>query len=197
MSSSHSIASRAEAHCHSYATSISRASQRTAPNDTIDTRAVALAILSHYHTQTFTAFTLGTRSTLSTTSEENPITAQDKPLLGIKTYLDRFIHHGLPLDNKLEKLRVEVVSDLGAQGGGFAFCWITWRMEPGVGSPWEGRGWSWENVYGFRVMPAGAGGAASAAEGFESVVSDNEVVGLVGRVPGFMERLGVVSEDAD
>jgi hypothetical protein len=70
--------------------------------------------------------------------------------------------------------RVEVA------GSGSVLCWITWTIVPAEG--WKGgKSWEWENCYFFRRKVDGT-------EGWEAVISDGEIEGLVRHVPGFFGR---------
>lgn len=48
-------------------------------------------------------------------------------------------------------------------------CWLEWNFRPSAGSEFEGRGWTFTNIYGWRA------GSADAAAGWEYVVRDREV----------------------
>lgn len=123
---------------------------------------IAKELQKHYG-PSFTSFSLG---------HVTAIPAGADGAKGIEAYLQRFEKSGLGLDIEMAKLRVEVVSTSAA------VCWATWRIVPkkeGVG-PWE-----WTNLYGYR-QPMGGG------KGFwEWAVSDQEIGGLIQRVPDFFE----------
>lgn len=164
------IKSKAEAYCRSYAEAVELASK----DKDSRTEKMAEALFSHYVQKDFTAFTSGQRLTMGDKNTSVPL---------IQSYLDKWIELGLGLDISMDNSRVEVVSDLGQQGGGQAFCWITWTLHPPTGSEWHGKGWSWENVYAFRLPPGQDNGH------FEFVVNDNETATLLQRIPNFFEGL--------
>ena len=166
----HTLKSKAEAFCRSYSDSLGLTS-RDKENTSEKT---AEALFSHYLQQGFTAFTFGQHATFGD---------KDASTASIKRYLDKWNDLGLGLDFSMDDFRVEVVSDLGPQGGGLALCWITWSVQPPPESAWSGKGWNWENVYAFRVPPGQENGY------FEFVVSDNEMSGLLQRIPNFMDGL--------
>jgi hypothetical protein len=123
---------------------------------------IAKELHKHYGAS-FTAFSLGNVLTIPSGSDGAK---------GIETHLERFEKSGLGLDLEMTKLRVEVVSLTSA------VCWVTWRLRPkkeGV-APWE-----WTNLYGYRQM----GGMGKGY--WEWAVSDQEIGGLVLRVPDFFE----------
>lgn len=98
-------------------------------------------------------------------------------------YLEQWLSHGVGLDIRMDRHRVDVVSDMGETGGGgSAMCWITWRVHPGADRGIEG--WEWENMYAFRLAPGQERGV------WEFVVSDNEVAGLLLRFPNWFQGLG-------
>ena len=106
----------------------------------------------------------------------------------MESYLQKWLSNGIELDIRMERHRVDVVSDLG-EAGGSAMCWITWRVYPssskdeGKGEGQSIEGWEWENMYAFRLEP----GQEKAY--WEFVVSDNEVMALLGRFPGWFDGL--------
>jgi len=167
-----SIRARAESFCHSYAKAMSLG---TSPKAT--TADIAEALFSHYRPTDFTAFSMGQRIVMGDATSEVP---------KMEKYLQQWLSHGIGLDIRMERHRVDVVSDLGETGGGgSAMCWITWRVYPaspeGAGRSIEG--WEWENMYAFRLAPGQEKGV------WEFVVSDNEVAGLLGRFPGWFDGL--------
>lgn len=164
------IESKAEAYCRSYAEAVNLLARDKATSTTN----LAEAIFSHYMQPGFTVFSLGQRTTMDDGNTTLP---------GVKSYLDRWVELGLGLDLRMNKYRVEVVSDLPQQGGGLALCRITWSIHPPAGSEWHGKGWDWDNVYAFRVPPGQDDGY------FEFVVSDNEIAALLQRCPNFMDGL--------
>lgn len=50
-----------------------------------------------------------------------------------------------------------------------AMCWLNWTFEPQAGSEFEGRGWRFTNIYGYRAVSGGE------EAGWEFVVRDQEV----------------------
>lgn len=148
----------AEAHAKSYAEAV-----RLGSKD-INAAQIAQELHKHYGAS-FTHFSLGNVGTIPGGSDG---------VKGIETHLERFEKSGLGLDLEMTKLRVEVVSSSSA------VCWVTWRLKPkkeGV-SPWE-----YTNLYGYR-QPMGM----AAGKGYwEWAVSDQEIGGLVQRVPNFFE----------
>lgn len=78
--------------------------------------------------------------------------------------------NGVGCDIRLKGSRVEVASS------GSALCFVTWEIFPAEG--WKGEGWQWENCYFYRKKPDGT-------EGWEGVITDGEVEGLIKNVPGF------------
>lgn len=75
------------------------------------------------------------------------------------------------------KLVLDAIEKIQPYSAGSAFCWLRWTFHPQVGSEFEGKTWSFTNVYGYRVASAGC------AAGWELVVRDQEVDGVV-RVTG-------------
>ncbi|KAI9701622.1 MAG: hypothetical protein M1820_006393 [Bogoriella megaspora] len=151
-----SIRTAAEDFANSYA-----AAMAIGPQSLDNTTKCASALASHY-LENFTSFTFGHIRTLPTGEDA---------VNGIDKHLQNFVKHGLGLDVRLKKSRVEVVSLSSA------LCWITWELYPLDKSI---EGWDWENVYSYRVRQDGKAG-------WESVISDNEIAGLTQRVPKFFE----------
>lgn len=87
---------------------------------------------------------------------------------GIASHLEKFEKHGLGMDIRLKTSTVKAVSVASAM------CFVTWEIFPKNGV----KGWEWENVYGYRKTQEGK-------EGWEFVVSDNEIQNLMERVPEF------------
>ena len=75
------------------------------------------------------------------------------------------------------KLVLESIEKIDVYSASSAVCWLHWSFHPQVGSEFEGKGWRFTNVYGYR---AEAGGVK---EGWEFVVRDQEVDEIV-RVTG-------------
>ncbi|KAK5173859.1 uncharacterized protein LTR77_002540 [Saxophila tyrrhenica] len=55
-----------------------------------------------------------------------------------------------------------------------AICWLKWTFEPMEGSEFEGKGWTFVNVYGFRKEKEDEG-EGKGGRGWEWVVRDQEV----------------------
>ena len=74
------------------------------------------------------------------------------------------IRSGLGTRLILERVeKIEIYSDTSAM------CWLTWSFHPQAGSEYEGRSWTFTNIYGYRASSAGH------SEGWELVVRDQEV----------------------
>ena len=69
------------------------------------------------------------------------------------------------------KLILERIDKIETYSATSALCWLTWSFHPQAGSEFEGRGWTFTNVYGFRAAAEGEGCGA----GWEFVVRDQEV----------------------
>lgn len=89
----------------------------------------------------------------------------------VRGHLERLAKAGVGFDVREKGNRVQVVTS------GSAMCWITWAIAPTGEKEGGERGWEWENCYLFRRMGDGR-------EGFEGVISDGEIEGLVRHVPG-------------
>lgn len=162
-----------------FTTSYANAMCLTSHLPTINVSLTAAALAAHYGPNT-TAYTHG-----------HSVPIGSDAVAGIAMHLQRFERSGLGCDIRMADCRVEAVSD------GSAMCWITWKIRPkdkGV------EGWTWENVYGYRrAVGAEMGtvkriGGEGKEEGWEKpegwwelIVSDNEVSGILERVPDFME----------
>lgn len=176
------IATAATAFLASYARAMHLADPSTSAQAT-NIPLIAAALGAHY----------GAGCTAYTLSHRASFPSADAWVPGIATHLERFDRCGLGYDIFLERHRVEPVSE------GSALCWATWRIRPRASSGTEG--WEWENVYAYRRAPAvGGGGEAGRKIGgegadawekpegwWEFIVSDNEISGLLARVPNFME----------
>lgn len=90
----------------------------------------------------------------------------EESVTGVIEHLERFERVGLGHDIRLVKSRVDPVS------ASSALCWLSWKIYPKN----EMEGWTWENVYGYRVGQDGK-------EGWEMSIADNEVSGLLQRYP--------------
>lgn len=90
----------------------------------------------------------------------------------IETEMRNNITSGLGTKLLLEKIeKIEVYSETSA------LCWLHWSFHPQAGSEFEGRGWEFTNIYGYRAESDGK------KEGWEFVVRDQEVNEIV-RVTG-------------
>ena len=67
------------------------------------------------------------------------------------------------------KLVLEDFEKIQPYSAGSAMCWLRWTFHPQAGSDYEGEGWTFTNVYGYRTASAGC------AAGWELVVRDQEV----------------------
>ncbi|KAF4535508.1 Histidine ammonia-lyase [Lasiodiplodia theobromae] len=185
------IATAATAFLASYARAMHLADPSTSATKSTNIPLIAAALGAHYGAGC-TAYTLSHRASLPSADAWVP---------GIATHLERFDRCGLGYDIFLARHRVEPVSE------GSALCWATWRIRPRAGS--ETEGWEWENVYAYRRAPTGTVGGGGGGGGggeagrkiggegadawekpegwWEFIVSDNEISGLLARVPNFME----------
>lgn len=55
-----------------------------------------------------------------------------------------------------------------------ALCWLDWAFHPRSGSEYEGRGWQFTNIYGYRAATT-----EGVEAGWEFVVRDEEVNAMV------------------
>ncbi|KAH7056045.1 hypothetical protein B0J12DRAFT_776946 [Macrophomina phaseolina] len=164
MTSTTSTAAAADAFILSYARAVHLSAHTT------DTSIIASAIGAHY----------GPRTSVYTPGRM-PVDSSSSPVAGIATHLARFERSGLGCDVRLAAHRVEV-----AEGG-----------ERGVGGRGGKGGWEWENVYGYRRKGAegegeekrigGEEGWAKPEGYWELIVCDNEILGLLERMPNFTE----------
>jgi hypothetical protein len=67
------------------------------------------------------------------------------------------------------KLILQEIEKIEPYSDTSAFCWIRWTFQPQKGGQFEGRDWTFTNVYGYR---AASGGNEA---GWELVVRDHEV----------------------
>lgn len=141
----------AEAFVESYASAM-----HLAQTSDVTTTSCANALAAHYH-HGMTAFVFGHKTSFDTHSDAE---------IGVKAHLERFERAGLGYDIRLEKSRVEEISQSSA------LCWVTWKILPKN----TVEGWQWENVYGYRKTQDGK-------EGWELVVSDNEIAGVMQKAP--------------
>ena len=128
----------------------------TAQDQDVTISSCAAALGAHY-LPGLTSYAFGQQFSLST---------RDEWIEGVKRHLEKFEKSGLGYDIRLAKYRVESVS------AGSAMCYVTWQILPKNNV----EGWDWENVYGYRLGLDGK-------EGWEFIVSDNEVAGVMQRAP--------------
>jgi len=125
------------------------------------TKSCAEALAAHYLPMMI-AFTHGHQATFRD---------QEDAVASVLMHLSRFEKAGLGINIRLQGSRIETVSPASA------LCWVTWRIEPkNEIAPWE-----WANVYGFRVGQDGK-------QGWEFVISDNEIMGLLQHVPDLFKE---------
>jgi hypothetical protein len=173
MSSSKGISPHATLFIHSYA-------RATALGST-DPQASATAMSSHY-LPNLTSFTLGTTTTVSTPAEAAK---------GTLLHLQKLIKAGVGADIRLIRVAVKEISEFSAA------VFVTWELvvddnpisdggAEGKAGKGKAKGWRWRNCYGYRRME-GQGVDGGVKEGFEYIVSDEEVGELVKRVPKYFE----------
>ncbi|KAK4033731.1 hypothetical protein C8A01DRAFT_39817 [Parachaetomium inaequale] len=147
-----------------YASAISLAGNSSIPYST-----TAAAMVELYHPN-FTSFTLGA----VTVFPDNAFARA-----AIEANLAQYNNSGLGTDFRYERSRIEAV------GGTSAVVWITWRIVPaqrelgGNGGMGKGTGWTFTDVYGFRVPAEGQSGA------WEWSNADDEYEKLAENYPGF------------
>ena len=74
------------------------------------------------------------------------------------------ISYGIGTNLELVSIgKVDVYSEASA------LCWLKWKFHPRPGSEYEGKGWTFTNIYGYRAADDGQ------AHGWELVVRDEEV----------------------
>ncbi|KAK0613978.1 hypothetical protein B0T14DRAFT_527410 [Immersiella caudata] len=123
------------------------------------------AQIAKYYLPGCTAFTIGT---INTFPDEKITTSM------IQNQLNRFASLGVGINMRLEKARIEVMSQTSAA------CWATFSIKVE-----NGEGWSWTNVYGFRMVEGRGNGLRG---GWEWVNGDGEMVELLQRYPDAMSR---------
>lgn len=67
------------------------------------------------------------------------------------------------------KLILETIEKIVPYSETSALCWLRWSFHPQEGSEFEGRGWTFTNIYAFRAA------SADLRAGWEFVVRDQEV----------------------
>ncbi|KAG9639660.1 hypothetical protein KCU95_g4218, partial [Aureobasidium melanogenum] len=185
MSSNTGISPHATAFIHSYATATAIGST-SKPSDL---QACATAMSSHY-LPNLISFTLGTNTTVATPEEAAKGTLQ---------HLQKLVSAGVGADIRMIRVSVKEIGEFAAA------VFVTWELvvegfsiadeekakAKGKGNE-EGqrkaKGWRWRNCYGYRRMSREVGGEEVVdKEGFEYIVSDEEVGELVKRVPKYFE----------
>ncbi|KAG9552420.1 hypothetical protein KCU61_g7523, partial [Aureobasidium melanogenum] len=187
MSSNTGISPHATAFIHSYATATAIGST-SKPSDL---SACATAMSSHY-LPNLISFTLGTNTTVATPEEAAKGTLQ---------HLQKLVDAGVGADIRLIRVAVKEIGEFSAA------VFVTWELvvegfsiadeekakAKGKGEA-EGKatrkakGWRWRNCYGYRRMSREVDGEEVVdKEGFEYIVSDEEVGELVKRVPKYFE----------
>jgi hypothetical protein len=124
---------------------------------TTSTATIAAALAKHY-LPNFTTFVGG---------HVRSIPDLAAATTGVQSHLDRLVLLGVGCDVRCKSRRVDCITVSSA------LCWIEWEIFPADGR----RGWSWTNVYLYRKKPDGT-------EGWEGVLCDQEIEGLVKNVPG-------------
>lgn len=182
MSSNTGISPHATAFIQSYAT----ATAIGATGKPSDLSACATAMASHY-LPNLISFTLGTNTSIATASEAAK---------GTLTHLQKLVSLGLGADIRLVRVAVKEISEFAAA------VFVTWELVVdgfGIGDEEKAKakggeqgkkakGWRWRNCYGYRRMSREVEGEQVVdKEGFEYIVSDEEVGELVKRVPKYFE----------
>lgn len=186
MSSNTGISPHATAFIHSYAT----ATALGATSKPSDLQACATAMSSHY-LPNLISFTLGTNTTVATCEEAAK---------GTLTHLQKLVQAGVGADIRLVRLAVKEVGEFSAA------VFVTWELVVGGFSiadeekerskakgneekaTRKAKGWRWRNCYGYRRMSREVDGEEVVdKEGFEYIVSDEEVGELIKRVPRYFE----------
>ena len=75
------------------------------------------------------------------------------------------------------KLVLDEIERIQPYSNGSALCWLRWTFHPQAGSEFEGKEWTFTNIYGYRAASAGCAG------GWELIVRDQEVNEVI-RVTG-------------
>ncbi|TKA30994.1 hypothetical protein B0A50_01962 [Salinomyces thailandicus] len=76
----------------------------------------------------------------------------------------------LGLGTYLKLLQVRKIETYGETS---ALCWLDWEFVPQKGSEYEGRGWKFTDVYGYRAASEGLDG------GWEFVLRDEQITAMV------------------
>lgn len=147
-------------HATAFAQSYATATALATPGTASSLQSAAREMSSHY-LPNLISFTLGTTTTISSAAEAEKGTLQ---------HLQRLQKAGVGTEIKLVRMAVKEVGEFAAT------VFVTWEI--------KGGGWRWRNAYGYRRMPEADG---KVKEGFEFIVSDEEVGELVKRVPSYFE----------
>ncbi|KAI5272214.1 hypothetical protein E4T47_04603 [Aureobasidium subglaciale] len=181
MSSNTGISPHATSFTHSYATATALA----ASGSPADLAASAKAMSTHY-LPSLTSFTLGTVTTIPSSLEAST---------GTLSHLQKLVSCGVGTDIRMIRLAVKEVSECAAA------VFVTWELvvdglsqmeAEKLGGANKVRGWRWRNCYGYRRMirqgeEDGEEDEVVVKEGFEYIVSDDEVGELIKRVPKYFE----------
>ncbi|KAI5208295.1 hypothetical protein AUEXF2481DRAFT_80988 [Aureobasidium subglaciale EXF-2481] len=178
MSSNTGISPHATSFTHSYATATALA----ASGSPTDLSASAKAMSTHY-LPSLTSFTLGTTTTIASCTEATT---------GTLSHLQKLVLAGVGTDIRMIRLAVKEISECAAA------VFVTWELVVDGLSQVEAeklgkkaRGWRWRNCYGYRRMTRkgedGEEEEVVVKEGFEYIVSDDEVGELIKRVPKYFE----------
>jgi hypothetical protein len=138
----------------------SYASAMSLAQTTTSTATIAEALAKHY-LPNFTTFASGHVRSIPNLAAATT---------GVKDHLDRLVSSGVGCDVRFKSSKVDCV------GVSSAICWIEWEIVPADGR----QGWSWTNAYLYRKKIDGT-------EGWEGVICDQEVEGLVKNVPRIYE----------
>ncbi|KAG9681594.1 hypothetical protein KCU95_g14434, partial [Aureobasidium melanogenum] len=181
MSSNTGISPHTTSFIHSYATATAIGST-SKPSDL---QACATAMSSHY-LPNLISFTLGTNTTVATPEEAAK---------GTLTHLQKLVSAGVGADIRMIRVAVKEIGEFAAA------VFVTWELvvdgfsiadEEKAKAKGEAtrkaKGWRWRNCYGYRRMSREVDGEEVVdKEGFEYIVSDEEVGELVKRVPKYFE----------
>ncbi|KAI4717829.1 hypothetical protein E4T48_05946 [Aureobasidium sp. EXF-10727] len=175
MSSNTGISPHATAFVHSYATATAVGASSTPA----DLQACATQMSTHY-LPNLVSFTLGTNTVVAT---------QEEAAKGTLTHLQKLASCGVGTDIRMVRVAIKEISACAAA------VFVTWELVVGGTSIAEAekmgkkaKGWRWRNCYGYRRMVREVDGEEVVEkEGFEYIVSDEEVGELVKRVPKYFE----------
>ncbi|KAK5999499.1 hypothetical protein QM012_005352 [Aureobasidium pullulans] len=183
MSSNTGISPHATRFIHSYATATALGASSSPP----DLQACATAMSTHY-LPNLISYTLGTSTSVATPSEASK---------GTLTHLQKLASAGVGTDIRLVRVAVKEISEFAAA------VFVTWELvvddfsiadeekaksKGGEDKARKAKGWRWRNCYGYRRMSREVDGEEVVdKEGFEYIVSDEEVGELIKRVPKYFE----------